>query len=109
MVLKGTWYAPSACYSPLAPYFLVLLDVEREICYGDIYFTGVWRGLKVEDEVWLFLRSVCCLPLPWRISRSFWELPCLFSPTFCDGPVLTQHAFDAVVPSWVTLLDGVGF
>jgi hypothetical protein len=74
----------------LPPISSGLLDVEREICHGDVYFRGVCRGLEVEDEVWfLFLRSVSGLPLSWRISRFFWELPCLFSPTFCDGPVPT--------------------
>jgi hypothetical protein len=48
----------------LPPVFSSLLDVEREICYGDVYFRGVCRGLEVEDEVGLFLRSVLvCLCL----------------------------------------------
>jgi hypothetical protein len=43
--------------------FSGLLDVEREICHGDVYW-GVCRGLEVEDEVGLFLRSVLvCLCL----------------------------------------------
>jgi hypothetical protein len=48
----------------LPPVFSHLLDGEREICYGDVYFRRVCRGLEVEDEVGLFLRSVlACLCL----------------------------------------------
>jgi hypothetical protein len=44
--------------------FLGLLDGEREICHEDVYFREVCRGLEVEDEVGLFLRSVlACLCL----------------------------------------------
>jgi hypothetical protein len=42
----------------LPPVFSSLLDGEREICHGDVYFRGIWRGLEVEDELELFLRSI---------------------------------------------------
>jgi hypothetical protein len=62
-------YSPPSS-RPLRSFHLML----REICHGDICF----MGLEVEDELWFFFRSVFGLPLPWRINRSFWELPCHF-------------------------------